>query len=158
MGEKRRAKRPVVIGVEGLDFLHLLRIRIMNRPEFEGVQLWDLWDSQYSFDRGLRLLLKESVFINGEVRALGIIRDAEADRNAIEDSIKHHMADQGRVRDSLGGSCFFWPPQPVVCGLFVVAEPFALKGQDGFDPRNVPELLASLDSFAESFHAGFGDA
>ena len=58
-----------------------------------------------------------------------------------------------RVRDSLCGHSFGGPPQPVVGGLFVFTEPFALQCQDGLNPRHIPELLAAFDSLAESFHA-----
>jgi hypothetical protein len=92
MREKKRiATGPVIIGVEGVDYLHLLRLQIMEKPEFSGVQLWDLWDAQYPFERGLSQLLKESAFRLNKVRALGFIRDAETDRRAIEESLRHHI-------------------------------------------------------------------
>jgi len=59
---------------------------------------------------------------------------------------------RNRVRDSLCGHRRWGPPQPVVFGLFVLAEPFTSQCQNRLRPFHVPELLRALHPLAKQLH------
>jgi hypothetical protein len=95
---------PVVIAVEGLDYFHLLLSQLDGRPEFGAVQLVDCFESTSDLRDSLEVLLKSSAFQRKEVRSLGVIRDAEHDGKATEESL----------RSSLQAVGMAVPPAPMV--------------------------------------------
>ncbi len=88
MGAKNKSIfKPVVIAVEGLDYLHLLLSQLDGRPEFDEVQLVDCFEADADLKGNLEILLKSSAFQRKQVRALGVIRDAEHDHRAVGNSL-----------------------------------------------------------------------
>jgi hypothetical protein len=77
---------PVVIAIEGLDYLHVILSQIRERREYDGVLLWDFKEAYFEDD--FALLIKERHF-EEIVRGLGIIRDAEESRHNQESSIRN---------------------------------------------------------------------
>jgi len=87
----------VVIAVEGRDYLFTLLSQVRDRSEFSGVRLWDFKDEAPPFGNAggplagnFDLLMQDAGFEH--IRALGIIRDAEENREAQEDSVKGTFA------------------------------------------------------------------
>ena len=79
---KKKIEKPVIIVVEGLDYLHFLRSQIAGKPEFSTIQLWD-FSADGSFADHLQLLKDERDF-DDLVKTVGVIRDAEYDGPALE--------------------------------------------------------------------------
>ncbi|MCY2996073.1 MAG: hypothetical protein NTY19_50730 [Planctomycetota bacterium] len=97
MGSKNKMtiNCPVVVAVEGRDYFYMLLSQLCDAPEFQEVQLWDWADSKYSLSAGLEVLVKMPAFQRKQVRALGIIRDAEQDRTATETSLRESLRANG---------------------------------------------------------------
>ena len=86
---RRRNKtisRPVVIAVEGLDYLNTILNQIKKEQSI-NVDLWD-FKEELSIEDNFDTLLKESSFVQTNVRALGIIVDAEESRDNEEKRIQ----------------------------------------------------------------------
>jgi hypothetical protein len=80
MSDRPRAiRRPIAVAVEGQDYLHLLLSQVDGPPEFENVELWDfcLAGSVADWLTDFRTLRNFEM-----IRAIGVIRDAEADSTA----------------------------------------------------------------------------
>lgn len=107
VSKNKSISKPVVIAVEGRDYLYMLLSQIDGRPEFGDVQLVDCFEGTSDLTANLAILLKASAFQRKEVRALGVIRDAEHDRGAIEASLRASLA---------------------AIGVAVPAEPMAVAG------------------------------
>lgn len=86
MGKNKNITRPVVIVLEGLDYLYTILKQIQGNTEF-NVDLWDFTESLSVYEN-FEQLLSHGKFVRQEVRALGIIRDAETSRESQEASLK----------------------------------------------------------------------
>ncbi len=77
--ERSRIVKPVAVAVEGGDYLYMLLGQIKNDPDLQDVQLWDFKGREGGdLLRWLRLFTTLDGY-RQTIRALGIIRDAEAD-------------------------------------------------------------------------------
>lgn len=83
--KNKTIQKPTIIMLEGLDYLYLLLARIKNDSAFDNVQLWDFTEGS-DLREALSLIRRERNF--DFVTSLGIIRDAEADRFAAEQSVQ----------------------------------------------------------------------
>jgi len=92
---KRNNNRPVAIAVEGVDFLHFVRNRIMENPEYQHVWLHDFKDKGFTLSRWLKGFSAQDGF--EQLDALGIIRDKEEDGIAMAESVRQSIADVGCV-------------------------------------------------------------
>src|SRR6266566_3421898 len=84
--EPRLITEPVVIVVEGVDYLHSVRVQLPNNPDLT-VHLRDFKPAP-TLKEYLAGLLREGAFIRQEVKALGIILDAEESRDSREKSVQ----------------------------------------------------------------------
>jgi hypothetical protein len=90
----RKIDRPVLVLVEGLDYLHLLRHQLARRPEWNGrVLLWDFKQNGLTLRQFLDVLPLQENFAS--VTALGVICDAEQDRAAMAASVRDLMRNHG---------------------------------------------------------------
>jgi hypothetical protein len=94
MGKNKQIRAPVVIAVEGGDYAYSLINRIDRDPDFQDVQIWDFSEALSPRDN-FEGLLRQRAFVKGDVRALGIITDAEESRSARQQSLQSLLANLG---------------------------------------------------------------
>ena len=85
-------KKPVAIVVEGADYLHLLLSQIDGPPEFDEVQLWNYSDVG-NVKRWLELFKDLPDFAT--VAAIGVIRDAEENRESLISATQKAFSETG---------------------------------------------------------------
>jgi hypothetical protein len=90
--KNKTVQKPIIVVVEGLDYLYFLLNRIKNDLVYDNVQLWD-FKEESDLSKNLGLLRRERDFEN--VTSLGIIRDAEADRTATEQAVQDALRSNG---------------------------------------------------------------
>ncbi len=93
--EKSRIAKPVAVAVEGLDYLYTLLSQIKEDRDFQDVQLWDF---QGSGSGNLGRWLELFTTLDGyreKIRAIGVIRDAEADAKSAFRSTAQALTDVG---------------------------------------------------------------
>jgi hypothetical protein len=91
--EVRVIRKPVAVAVEGLDYLHTLRNRISDLPEFDDVQLWDFCEGGHSFREWLNSFTTLRNF--DSLRSLGVIRDGEDDTGVTSKSLQRSFEQCG---------------------------------------------------------------
>lgn len=116
----REEGRSVQVGVEGANFMHLLRVKIENDPKYDKICLWDYKTEPGSdLNEWLGLMVKNS---DRSFTGVGVILDidklgatARADRVSSTQSIikKHYKRDVDELIVDKGDPClgFFVIPQ-----------------------------------------------
>jgi len=90
--KKKTIKTPVVIVVEGMDYFRFLLHQLDGPARFAEVQLWNFSETG---ELGEQLRLLTDVHDFQKVRALGVIRDVEAQRAAQEQSVQSAFRNAG---------------------------------------------------------------
>ena len=92
MSKNKRLLKPIAIAVEGADWFYLLLNQIKNKSEFEHIQLFDFAGIS-QLGSFLSLLRRDRKF--EQLKALGIMRDAELDREAAVTSLQTTLRHAG---------------------------------------------------------------
>lgn len=103
MPNRKKIDKPVLVVVEGLDYLHfLLNSPLKDDAKFQdNVLLWDFKEGGISLSQFLCILRTLPNF--DQVRTLGVMCDAEQNRAGMADSIRYHLGSNGFVVPSQEG-------------------------------------------------------
>jgi hypothetical protein len=132
-------ERPIVIVVEGLDYLYFLLGQIRDREEFREVMLWDYAEGMTLRD-ALGLLCDQNHF--RDMRAVGVITDAEESRSAAEQ----------RVKSALESNDLPTPPQQLTAAAGQPFTGFLVMPHDQLSGKFLPRLIDSCGGFGLCRH------
>lgn len=89
-GKNKEILNPYVIACEGIDYVYTL-IAILQRHAELKISLWNFKQDDLSIDENFDVLFNQSAFKRKAVQGVGIIQDAETNRDGAADSIKRQF-------------------------------------------------------------------
>ncbi len=92
---RRQIERPVAIAVEGSDYFYTLLSRIKDDPAFATVQLWNFSEPPNDTARQWISFLRTLRGYDERVKAIGLIRDAEASAEKSRAELRTAFAGNG---------------------------------------------------------------